>query len=343
MTPSALDQSFRAPGEPHPGLAPAPPPPLPPVPTNNTTDPDATRLASALDQACPISGNDFLALHRLLIAAFAEAPDRLPWAARLTFEPPILRAPPEHPHRFPDHRAWRPVSMDWLNFLNYRASRPACGPASEDICTLRLAFLALFPTNSADDLPPSQNNMRTLLRLPAAQSCLASVAHRPAPPPARRFFVTGSGVEVSRAGIYDLLRLTRRLLDLLPLSATLLSDGATDLLFDSTSAATEDFLAGFPRDPCPARPVARATLQYLNSQLDAIRPTGPLPTDTDVPRDFSYHHRTLDAIDTCHQWLWPVLGRTPTRMPILDRACISGVTPWQPWLSQWDSLRDLLR
>ena len=262
----------------------------------------------------------------------------------LTFEPPTLRAPPEHPHRFPESRAWRPVSVDWLNFLNGRSTRPPGAPPPVAILDLRSAFTALFPTNTAQDLPPSQPGMRALLRLSAAQSCLAGVSYRPAIPLARRFFVPPSGVEVSRDGLYELLRISRRLQDLLPQSAAHLFGGATDLFVDSTRAATADFLFGLPRDPWPgpARLVARANLQCLFSQLDAIRPTGPLPSETDVLQDLSYHHRTLDAIEACHQWLWLVLGSPTTSKTTPDRTCISGETPWQPWLSQWLTLRDRL-
>ena len=171
--------------QPHPGLAPAPSPALPPALRvhQTTPDPGSHRLATALDlDLCPVTGNDFLALHRLLLLAFAEVPTQLPWGARLTFEPPTLRAPPEHPHRFSDSRAWRPVSVDWLNFFNGRSTRPPGAPPPVAILDLRSAFTALFPTNTTQDLPPSQPGMRALLRLPAAQSCLAGVSYRPAIP-----------------------------------------------------------------------------------------------------------------------------------------------------------------
>ena len=148
------------PSQPHPGLAPAPPPALPPALHQTTADPGSHRLATALDlDLCPVTGNDFLALHRLLLLAFAEVPTQLPWGARLTFEPPTLRAPPEHPHRFSDSRAWRPVSVDWLNFFNGRSTRPPGAPPPVAILDLRSAFTALFPTNTAQDLPPSQPGM----------------------------------------------------------------------------------------------------------------------------------------------------------------------------------------
>ena len=323
---------------PHAGLAPAPPPPPPPL-VVSVSDPGSISLADALDLACPISGTEFLTLHRLLIIAFAEAPDELPWAARLTFEPPILRAPPEHPHCFPDHHAWRPVSVDWLNFLNDRSSRPLGAPPPMAIRELRVAFSALFPTNSAEDLPPPQTSMRALLRLPAAQYCLARVSYRPALPLARRFFNPSSGGEVSRAGIYDLFHTTRNLLDLLPEPAAALTTGVLLLRSNSLEELLADLNLGLPPDPCPARPLGRATLQYLSSQLSALRSTGLLPSDSNGPPVSAYHHRTLDAIDSCHQWLWPILGATSTPLPTPDRACLQGETPWLPWLTQWFDLR----